>query len=807
MQNTQHRQKKCHKISSITIADKSKHLFIHLWKSQRISSKNNKIFVYQTSFVIYTTFYSLLFVKILGDLTLFEQSGDFILRDFIRFCLRNFFRFMKVKCNIAFDEKDMPGKAVYISNHVSYLDPIILFAFLPGNPVFALNGHLYRRKWIRFFMKTADIMLFNPIEPGDLKELIAKVDSGRSCVIFAEGRMTENGGLMKIYEAPGLVADKSKAPVIPVWINGPQYGYFSKTKGRLPHRPLPRITIKVEKPRSFKLKDELRRQRDHISNEVYMIMREMCFEASYRTNVSLFAQLMRTAKVNSKKGLLHRPNFVEDIGRVPNSYKDIIIKSFVLGKYFKRRTSHSEHVAMLMPNSIAAVCTFFGLSAYERVPVMLNFSVGAQNMISMCKTAQVKKVITSRLFIRNAKMENVVEAMAANGYEVVYLEDLRNKIGLWEKINAFLRYKIRRIPHRSGGNKKAAILFTSGSEGAPKAVVLSHANILSNIKQMSSIETINMTDTVFNALPMFHSFGLTVGTIFPLLEGAKLFLYPSPLHYRVVAEIVYEIGATVMLGTDTFFRGYGKIAHPFDFHNVRFMYGGAEAIKPDTRNLWMERLGIRTMEAYGATECSPVITANNRIFNRFGSIGKLLPAIEHKIVPVDGIEKGGELWVKGPNIMLGYIKSEQPGVLQPLEDGWYHTGDVVEIDEIGFVYIKDRIKRFAKIGGEMVSLNAVDNMVRKACESFGEMYDYGIVAVPHESKGEQIVLATNNKEVTLDLLHSYIKANGMSELYLPRVILFKEKLPVFATGKADNVTLKKEVMDELGLNQPLAKAC
>ena len=721
------------------------------------------------------------------------------MRNFVRFCLRTVFRFLKVRCDIAVNESNLPQKAVYVSNHVSYLDPIILFAFLPGNPVFALNGHLYRRKWIRFLMRTADIMLFNPIEPGDIKELIAKVDSGRRCVIFAEGRITESGGLMKIYEAPGLVADKSKAPIVPVWINGPQYGYFSKTKGKLPHRPLPKIRITVKAPVSFKLKDELRRQRDHISNEVYVIMREMSFEASYNDNISLFAQLMKTAKVHSKKGIFRRPTFVEDIQRVPNSYKDIIIKSYVLGKYFKKRTLPGEHVAMLLPNSIAAVCTFFGLSAYERVPVMLNFSVGAANMVSMCKTAVVKLVITSRMFIKNAKMENVVEALNEGGFKVVFLEDLRKEIGLWDKINAYLRYKIKRVPHKKGGNKKAVILFTSGSEGAPKAVVLTHANIMSNIKQMSSIETINITDTVFNALPMFHSFGLTVGTLFPLLEGAKLFLYPSPLHYRVVAEIIYEIGATIMFGTDTFFRGYGKIAHPFDFHNIRFMFGGAEAVKPDTRNMWMERLGIRVLEGYGATECSPVISANNRIFNRFGSIGKLLPKIEYRIEKVDGIEKGGELVIRGPNIMAGYIMPDNPGVLVPLKDGWYHTGDVVEIDEIGFVYIKDRIKRFAKIGGEMVSLNAVDEMVRRAYEQDSESFSYGVVAVPHESKGEQIVLVTNNRNVTQEGLHNYIKANAMSELYLPRVILFRDSLPVFATGKADNVTLKKDVMEELGL--------
>ena len=687
-----------------------------------------------------------------------------------------------------------------MSNHVSYLDPVLLFAFLPGNPVFALNGHLYRQRLIRFLMKSADTTLFNPIEPGDIKNLITKVDSGRLCVIFAEGRVTEDGGLMKIYEAPGLVADKSKAPIIPVWISGPQYGYFSKTKGKLPHRPLPKMKITIGKPRAFKLKDELRRQRDHISNEVYMILREMCFEVNYNPNISLFAQLMKTAKIHSKYNFIKRPKFVEDIARQPNSYKDILIKSFVLGRYFKKCTTHEEAVALLIPNSIAAVCTFFGLIAYERIPVMLNFSVGAQNMLSMCKTACVKKVITSLKFIKTAKMESVVEILEANGIEVIYLESLAKKITLCNKIGAFLRYKIKRVPHKDGGNKKAVILFTSGSEGAPKAVVLSHANIISNIKQISALETINITDTVFNALPMFHSFGLTVGTIFPLLEGAKLFLYPSPLHYRIISEIVYEIGATIMFGTDTFFRGYGKIAHPFDFHNIRFMFGGAEAIKPDTRNMWMERLGIRVMEAYGATECSPVISANNRIFNRFGSIGKLLPAIKYKIEPVDGIEKGGELVVKGPNIMLGYIMSENPGVLVPLDGGWYHTGDVVDIDEIGFVYIKDRIKRFAKIGGEMVSLNAVQEMVCKAYEWMGADFQYGVVSIPHESKGEQIVLVSNNKQVSQNVLHDYIKNNGMSELFLPRVILYRDSLPVFATGKMDNVSLKKIVLDELSQN-------
>lgn len=728
--------------------------------------------------------------------------------DFTKLCLKTVLKLLKTKCEFEFDLKKLPQKAVYVANHVSYLDPILLYAFLPGRPVFALNGHLYRRHWIRFLMSKADIVRFNPIEPSDIKKLIAKIDEGRQVVIFAEGRITENGGLMKIYEAPGLVADKSKAPLIPVWIDGPQYGYFSKTKGQLPHRPLPKMKINVGKPRSFKLKDELRRQRDHISNEVYMILREMGFNLNYNPKISLFAQLMKTAKVYSRTGFFSkRPRIIEDVNRKQKSYKDIIVASFALGRRFKKITAHQENVGILLPNAIATVCTFFGLSAYERIPVMLNFSVGAKNMVSMCRTAQVKTVITSKTFILKGKLDTLLDEVKNAGCKIVYLEDIAKKMPLTTKLGALLSYKLKHVPHKRGGDKKAVILFTSGSEGAPKAVILSHANLLANVNQLSAIQTVTYKDLLFNALPMFHSFGLTVGTLFPLFQGAKLFLYPSPLHYRIVAELVYELGATLMIGTDTFLRGYAKIAHPYDFHNIRLMYAGGEAAKPDTRSMWMEHSGVRMMEAYGSTECSPVMTANNGIFNKFGSIGKLLPGMQYRIEPVDGIESGGELCVKGPNVMLGYYMPDNPGVLVPPQDGWYHTGDVVDIDEIGFFTIKDRIKRFAKIGGEMVSLNAVQDMVIAAAnsdESAG--YSYGVVAIPHESKGEQIVLVTNNREITSSVLHAYVKANGMSELYLPRVILYHEKLPVFATGKADNVTLKKEVLAELSATAETDKA-
>ena len=722
------------------------------------------------------------------------------MKNFVRFCLRAFFHLMKVRCHIEFDLAKLPSKGVYVSNHVSFLDPVLLFAFLPGDPIFALNGHLYRKRFIRFLMKTADMVEYNPIEPSELKELITKVSSGRLVVIFAEGRITETGGLMKIYEAPGLLADKTKSPIIPIWIEGPQYGYFSKTKGKLPHRPLPKISITVGKPLPLKLKDELRHERDHLSNEVYRILREMQFKITYNPDISIFAQLMKTSKVYSKTGFFFkRPKIIEDINRKPMSYRDLLIRVYLLGKFFKKKVAHEQPVGLLLPNTIAAVATFLGLSAYERLPVMLNFSAGAKSMISMCKTAEVKFIITSLTFVKTAKLEAVIEALKASGIEIFYLEKLAKQIGFLAKFGAWFRYKIKRIPHRHGGNRKAVILFTSGSEGAPKAVVLSHANIIANITQVTTTETINMQDLIFNELPMFHGFGLTIGTLFPLLVGGRVFLYPSPLHYRAIAELIYELGVTILFGTDTFLRGYGRIAHPYDFYNVRFMYAAAEAVKLDTRDMFMERMGVRIMEAYGITECGPFVAANNHVYSRFGSIGRIIPAMEYKIEPVPGIEKGGELVLKGPNVMLGYIMPDNPGKIVSLEGGWYHTGDVVEVDELGYFYIKDRIKRFAKIGGEMVSLNAVQDMVIKAYEWMGPDFRYGVVSVPHPSKGEQIVLVTNNKQVTIDVLQDYIRNNGMSELFLPRTILYHETIPAFLTGKTDNVTLKKEVMEELGI--------
>ncbi len=719
------------------------------------------------------------------------------MRNFVRFLLRCFFRTFKVRFEMRFDVSKLPQKGVYISNHVSWVDPIVLFAFLPGNPVFALHGQLYRNYWVRLFLKTADVVKHDNIDVPDLKHLIATVNSGRLCVIFPEGRMTTNGNIMKIYESAGLLADKTDSPVIPIWINGLQYCHFSNTRGKLPHRYFPHVKIVVDAPRPLKLKDELRHQRNHISNEIYMIMREQMFESIYDKKMTVFTQLIKASKIHAKRCFgLRRPYVLEDITRKPKTFKDIMLASYVLGRHFSKISKHQESIGVMLPNSVAAICTFFGLNAYGQVPVMINFSAGVQNVTSGLKTVLAKKVITSKMFIKKAALESLVQAIQNEGIEIIYLEDVGKSVSIFAKILALLQYKVKYVPYKATPDDRAVILFTSGSEGAPKAVVLSNRNVISNVWQIATFETLNKRDVVMNSMPIFHSFGLVLGTLYALYQGAKVFLYPSPLHFRIISDLLYELSATVMIGTDTFFRSYAKISHPLDFGSLRLCYDGAEGVKLDTRNLLNERLGARLMEAYGTTECSPAVAGNNMVFNKFGTIGKLCPGMECRLEKVDGIEKGGELVVKGPNVMSGYILAEHPGVLVPPHNGWYHTGDVVEIDEIGFIKIKDRIKRFAKVGGEMVSLKAVENMINSAFEGRDD-FCCGVVAVPHENKGEQIILVTNEQTLTTENLREFIKQNGYPELYMPRRIIYRDKIPTSATGKVDNVTLKKEVLAEL----------
>ncbi len=435
---------------------------------------------------------------------------------------------------------------------------------------------------------------------------------------------------------------------------------------------------------------------------------------------------------------------------------------------------------MLLPNSAGVAVVLMALQTIGRVPAMLNFSAGAVSVLAAMKAAQVKTVLTSRAFIEKGKLDKLISAIGAEA-SLVYLEDIRTSVGIVDKIKGLLDGTAPRVKRSS--QDPAVILFTSGSEGTPKGVVLSHRNILANAAQALARVDANANDKVFNVLPVFHSFGMTGGLMMPLLAGIPIFMYPSPLHYRIVPELIYQTGATILFGTDTFLTGYARSAHPYDFHTLRLVLAGAEAVKDRTRAVYMERFGIRILEGYGVTETAPVLAMNTPMANRPGTVGRLSPLMDYKLEPVPGIEEGGRLSVRGPNVMLGYLRAENPGVLEPLPDGWHDTGDIVAIDAAGYITIKGRAKRFAKIAGEMVSLSTVESMAATLWPQAMSV----AVSLPDARKGERIMLLTTQRDATRDAMQKQAKAVGATELSVPADIRVVEKIPLLGSGKTDYV--------------------
>ncbi|MEP6868048.1 MAG: acyl-[ACP]--phospholipid O-acyltransferase [Novosphingobium sp.] len=678
-----------------------------------------------------------------------------------------------------------PGeRAVVVVNHVSFLDGVLLGAFLPGKPTFAVNTHIANSIWIKPFLKLFRAFPVDPTNPMAAKAMVKAVREGRTLVIFPEGRITRTGALMKVFDGPGMVADKADAPIIPVRLDGPQYTPFSRMKGKVRQRWFPKVTLTVLPPRRFVIEGEMsgRTRRAIAGRRLYDEMSAMIFDTS-NTQRTLFTALTDARDLHGGKALV-----LEDVKREPMSYDKLIIAASLLGKRLASGTHPGEAVGVLLPNVNGVAVAFFALQGAGRVPAMLNYTVGLANMRSACATARISTIVTARAFVEQAKLEAIIDALVSDGLRVLYLEDIGATIGTGEKLWAALT--ARRIParHRKLGiapDAPAVILFTSGSEGTPKGVVLTHRNLLSNLAQLAARIDFNSSDVVLNALPVFHSFGLTGGTLLPLLNGIRTVLYPSPLHYRIVPALAYDSNATILFGTDTFLSGYARMAHSYDFYSLRYIFAGAERVRDETRRIYAEKFGLRVLEGYGATEAAPVIAVNTPMHFQAGTVGRLLPAIEARLDAVPGIDEGGRLFIRGPNVMAGYMLASDPGVLQPPADGWHDTGDIVTIDDAGFITIRGRAKRFAKIGGEMISLPAVEGYAAAVWPGA----EHAVVTRPDPKKGEQLVLFTTAKDANQKALQAWAKANGVAELAVPREIRVLDALPVLGTGKIDYVTL------------------
>ena len=709
-------------------------------------------------------------------------------------------RFLLIWCSMDVEgleqlEKMKKKRVLIVANHTSYLDVLLISVALERKITLALKTSLAKKWWVRLFCNLVEIKALEPDSPWAVKVMAQELSEGKLCMILPEGMIKDGNSSMQIYEGPALMAVAAKAYILPVQITGASHTLFSRVRHKTYVQWRPHVQVKVLPAVNFSEGSKglfFHKTRRETATKLYDILSRMAL-ATADTHQTFFEAIIKTQKMVGR-----RKEMLEDTARKPVKFQSVFLKSFVLASLFKKAFPEEKTVGVLLPTSNAGAMTLLGLHALGKAPAMINFSSGVKQVLATCKTVQLKTLICAHKVVSLGKLEGLIEALEKEGYRIVYLEDLAKGLTLKDKLMGvygmlFPLRRYRQLAPNAAPSDTAAILFTSGSEGLPKAVVVSHENFINNTMQVTSRIDLDKNDIMLCCLPTFHSFGLMAGIFAPLILGMKTVLYPTPLHYRIIPGLCASSRATIFFATDTFLTNYAKCAQPYDFNSLRIVAAGAEKLREETKQTWLDKFGIRLVEGYGATECSPILALNTPLHTKSGTVGRLITGLECKLKPVPGIRDGAELVVRGPNVMQGYMKYDKPGVLQPPKDGWYETGDIVHIDEDGFIAIRGRAKRFAKIGGEMVSLLAVEQVIHNKWQGGIS----GVVNIPDPKKGEQLVLITNLKELDHEQLVAAFREAGMTELAVPKKIIVMKEPPVLATGKFNYVAATELAQKEL----------
>lgn len=675
------------------------------------------------------------------------------------------------------------GRVMIVANHDSLLDAVLLGLFLQPGLTVAVTTQALRHRFIRLLLRAVPHVVLDPARPWSLKTLVQCVAEGKPVAMFPQLYTTPTGRMTKVYDTAARIAARYDAPIVAVRISGSLYTRYAAVGGNHPRRRFPRITLTVLPAQALRQPATAsKRARSHaLADALLRVMQHMMFASEPRR--TLFEALLDAADCHGRSTPV-----LEDTQR-EYTYRDLVKGSLALGRLASRLGEPGEIVGVMMPNVGATICLLVGIGLGRRVPAMLNYSSGPDQLRSACVAAGIKILVTSRRFIEVARLEPALAALST--VRIVYIEDLRASLGFGDKLWLVARALPRPRSALGAADPEgtAVVLFTSGSEAKPKGVALSHRALLANMAQMAAVIDFGANDKFLSALPMYHSYSLTACTLMPLLYGTRVYLYTTPLRYHVIPELAYSRSCTYLFGTSTFLGHYARQAHPYDFASMRVVVSGAERLNPEVAQLWLTRFGLRLMEGYGATECAPVLSLNTPLCYRQGTVGRFLPGIEHRVVPVAGIPRGGVLHVRGPNLMRGYYLYQQPGVLQPpvseAGPGWYNTGDVVEVDGEGYVSIHGRVKRFAKIAGEMVSLEVVENIARQASPAHQHAATVELVA----QSGESTVLFTTDGTLTRAQLQKAARELGSQELAVARRIVRVREVPLLGSGKTDYVRL------------------
>ena len=693
------------------------------------------------------------------------------------------------------------GGALLAPNHVSMVDAVLLIAATDRPIRFLMFKGSYEHWLVKPFAKMMRVIpVASNLGPRDLihslREATKSLQEGEIVCIFPEGQMTRIGQMLPFRRGMERIMKGVDAPIIPVHLDGVWGSIFSFERGKflwkLPRKiPYP-VTVSFGKPMpSTTTAVEVRKVVQDLGAEAYRHRRER-MQTLHRS----FIHMARR----------HPRRFAMADGNTPHvRFGSALVRAVALARRLRSVWKDQPMVGILLPPSVGGALVNFAASLQGKVPVNLNYTASTEVLASCAKQCNLKTVITSRAFLEKVKLEVPGES--------IYLEDLVPTITGGQKFAALLASwflpatSLERAcgsDHKSKLDDTATIIFSSGSTGDPKGVILSHGNIAANVDQIAQIFMLDAKDRILGILPFFHSFGFTGTLCLPAAVGMGVVYHPSPLDSRAIGALVSKYEVTFLLATPTFLQMYTRRCSPEDFGSLQYVVAGAEKLPDRISQAFEDQFGLRPLEGYGCTECAPVVSVNRRDFRaasfrqvgaKRGSIGHPLPGITVKIVDVEtgqpsAFGQPGLLYVKGPNVMQGYLGRPEK-TAEVLQDGWYNTGDIAVLDEDGFIRITDRLSRFSKIGGEMVPHIRVEDKLHEVVGVTEQVF--AVTGVPDEKKGERLfVLYTLPDDKLKDCLEK-LAASDLPALWKPKADQFArvESLPYLGTGKLDLRKIKE----------------
>jgi acyl-[acyl-carrier-protein]-phospholipid O-acyltransferase/long-chain-fatty-acid--[acyl-carrier-protein] ligase len=695
----------------------------------------------------------------------------------------------------AFGREHLPeGGFLLLPNHISFVDAVVLQLACPRQIRYVVAEEYYRKPLLHPILKLIGCI---PITPRRAKEAVRfaaeQIRAGDIVCLFPEGQLTRSGTLLRLQRGYELIARQAEAPVVPVWLDQLWGSIFSFQGGRFfkkwPTAIPYRVTVAFGKPRASKAADLATVREDLLK------LGELCFSSRPSFNKHLAEACVRGLK-SAPAGT----HVIDGLDHSKLSRAKVLGAAAALSRYL-RREFPDERIAIVLPASKGAVIANLAVVLAGKIPADLNFTSGRAAIESCCRRANLRTVISATAFMTRMKDFPWPEhALKLDEF----MPRLKSKIILWLAVCVLLPtrllLRLLQIP-KEGGHREAILLFTSGSSGEPKGVVLSHRNILGNVSQFTVLLDAKKDDGILASLPFFHSFGSTVTLWYPLVEGVRIVTYPNPLEVAKNAALIEQYKITLLLATPTFLRGYSRKAEPQQLRSLRLVITGAEKLPLELAKSFEERFGQRVFEGYGLTETSPVVSVNLpdpqpakpggtvQPSSRLGSVGKMAPGIAAEIRHPESDDKlslheTGMLWLRGVNIFEGYLHDPQR-TADVLHDGWLKTGDIGRFDEDGFLYIEGRLSRFSKIGGEMVPHEVIEQKITAALrlDDHAERI-IAIVGVTDQSKGEALVLLSAI-DIDMAQLRTKLSEAGVPNLWVPRKVCRVDSIPVLASGKLD----------------------